>query len=352
MRGLLKSVYQEIYQVLPPRGKVLASDLVFSLTGKPHVYFDHGVHPAQRLRRGAVVFSVDFELAWAWRYARKLSNDCVVIGMRERHQVPQILDRMEEYGVPATWATVGHLFLERCERAANGSAHPDMSRPEHFRNAHWEFTEGDWYQHDPCSDVRRAPAWYAADLIEKILASTVKHEMASHGFSHVGFGSYCPAEVASAELQASIDAMESFGVTPRTFVFPGNEAGHYGLLAHKGFHIVRSFPVNWAEISLPLKSEEGLWQVHDSVAVDLEWNGSNLEKRLFQLKKYVDKAAEHRLAAHIWFHPSLPPDQTQEVLFPLFRYCAEQREKGNVDVLTMAQLVEATEDAKVRQIGI
>jgi len=349
MRSVLKSVYETLYQILPPRGKAISSDLVFALTSKPYVYFESDAHPAQRLTRGAVTFSVDFELAWAWRFARRLSEDCVTIGMRERHQVPRILERMEEYGLESTWAIVGHLFLEKCSRGKDGLAHPEMSRLGHFKNAHWEFKEGDWYQHDPCSDAHNAPAWYAPDLIEKILTSNVDHEIASHGFSHAGFGSYCSAQVAEAELQASLDAMRSFGVTPQTFVFPGNEAGHYGLLADKRFRIVRAFPVNWAEISLPVQREEGLWHVHDSIAVDLEGSGWDLRARLLRLMKYVDRAAERRLAAHIWFHPSLPPDQMQEVLFPLFRYCAEQREKGNIDILTMAQLVKATKAATVSE---
>jgi hypothetical protein len=37
------------------------------------------------------------------------------------------------------------------------------------------------------------------------------------------------------------------------------------------------------------------------------------------------------------------------LLFPLFRYCAEQREKGLVDVLTNDQLIDATEAALTKE---
>ena len=343
IRQLLKTTYESVYSLLPQKGKVAASQVVFRLTKRPNVYYGPKVHPVSCLQRGAVAFSIDFELAWAWQYAKNKRESCISIGLREREQVPLILGKFDEYGIPATWATVGHLFLRSCERGRDGLAHPEMPRLPHLENEYWRFNTGDWFQHDPCTDFQKDPAWYAPDLIEKILASHGEHEIACHGFSHAGFGAYCPPEVAEAEIDASISAMKTFGVRPSTWVFPGNDEGHFGLLAAKGFRIVRAFPKSWAEISLPIKGTDGIWRVHDSTAVDLEGQGWNFEERLQRLKKYVDKAAETRLSAHIWFHPSLPADQMNSLLFPLLRYCADLREKGLIDIFTMEQLVKATE---------
>jgi len=53
------------------------------------------------------------------------------------------------------------------------------------------------------------------------------------------------------------------------------------------------------------------------------------------MKRIVDTAAQQKLAAHIWMHPSLSDKQMTMVLAPLLRYCADQRDKGLIEVLTM-----------------
>ena len=311
--------------------------------GRPRIYYNSLKHPQQRLRRGAVTFSLDFEMAWAFQYSKVSGPRCVELGLRERQQVPKIL------ALPATWATVGHLFLSSCSRDGKGLAHAGMPRIPHFETRNWVFGLGDWYQHDPCTDVRRDPAWYAPDLVEAIVSARVGHELASHTFSHAGFGSYCPAEVAGAELDNSIEAMKPYGVRPTTLVFPGNDIGWLDVVAAKGFRIVRAFPHPTAEISLPMRIDNDLWGVHSSTIVDGGTGAANLERRLFILKTYVDKAVASNLAAHFWFHPSLTLPRLHALLFPLVEYCAKLREQGSIDILTMEGLVNETESALLKQ---
>jgi hypothetical protein len=256
---------------------------------------------------------------------------------------------MDEYNIPATWATVGHLFLERCERGENGLAHPEMVRLPHFETEYWKFTSGDWYQHDPCTDCKRDPAWYAPDLIRLIIDAKAKHEIGCHSFSHGGFGPYCSHDVALGKIDACVEAMKPFGITPKTWVFPGNDVGNFAALAQRGFRNVRAFPEKLAEISLPFRRSDGMWAIFDSSPIDLQGDGWNLNERLLRLQKFVDKAIETKLAAHIWFHPSLLPDQMNGLLFPLLAYCNAQREKGLLDVFTMDQLVDETEAALKRE---
>lgn len=339
----LKTSRERVYNMLPQWAKVISSEMVTWLSNRPYVYHDPGVHPSNGLTRGAVSFSVDFELAWAWVYAKgKSVDEAIQIGLRERAQVPLILAKMDEYAIPATWATVGHLFLERCERDAHGRAHPDMVRLPHFENAYWQFTSGDWYQYDPCTDYKTDPAWYAPDLIRQIIAANVQHEIGAHSFSHGGFGPYCTNEIAEAKIEAVLEAMRPYGIVPKTWVFPGNDVGNFEAIAKKGFRNVRSFPEKLAEISLPIRRADGMWDIFESTTIDLEGAGWNLNERLARLKRFVDKAASTKLAAHIWFHPSLPTEQMHGLLFPLLKYCAAQRAQGLIDVLTLDGLVDAT----------
>src|SRR2546430_15194940 len=76
---------------------------------------------------GAASISADFELAWAWReWGTTRAEE---VGLRERANVPVILELLDHLDIPITWATVGHLFLESCTDDNGGPNHPGMPRP-------------------------------------------------------------------------------------------------------------------------------------------------------------------------------------------------------------------------------
>jgi hypothetical protein len=350
MNGRSAARLKAAYATLPGPARRIGAFADYLLSRQPRVLHNPDVHPADRLVRGSLTVSLDFELAWAWQYSRRMNGDIVARGLHERQQVPKIIHLFDQYGIPATWATVGHLFLERCERGADGRAHADMPRLRHFETPLWVFSSGDYYQFDPCTDVRRDPAWYAPDLVGLILASRVNHEVACHGFSHAGFGDYCPPEVAAAELDACARAMAPYGLKPTTMVFPRHDGGNFATLAQKGVHIVRSFPYPSANISLPIMRGDGMWGVHVSTGLDRgeQWTAG---QRLNRLKKFVDTAAKERLNAHVWLHPSLSDEQFHDALEPLVRYAADLRDRGILDILTMKDLVKMSELAMARKTG-
>ncbi len=348
LKSLMTVAYRRLHFILPRPVAEKVSDCVYVLTRKPYVYFNAALQPENRLEKGVVVISLDMELAWAWQYGRTMRQDARSLGMRERKQVPILLSLFDEFEIPATWAIVGHLFLQSCSRDAGGLAHSEMPRSDHFKRRYWQFTTGDWYQHDPCSNATSDPLWYAPDLVEAIIAARSKHELGCHGFSHLGLQD-CPPDVAAAELDACLLAARPYGVRLSTFVFPGNESGNFELLRRKGFRSVRTYPVPWAEISLPMLCHDGLWHVHTSLSLEDGFDSSSCRKHLLKLLRCVDTAAQTRLAAHFWFHPSLSPVQIQYVLWPLVRYCAQERAAGRIDVLTIDQLVNKTEQALFRE---
>src|SRR5215470_3224425 len=189
-----------------------ALSAVFAAKGN----FQHGLKPEPRTfdgitiapfkgdARAAVTLSADFELSWAFRH--HATTEVLAKARQERENTPALLQLLDEYAFPITFATVGHLVLEHCTRDSRGLAHPDMPRPVH--NHLWA---GDWYLHDPCTDYRRDPLWYAPDLLERILARPVRHEAGTHSFSHIDFSADgTDPRLVSRELEASAAAMEPF----------------------------------------------------------------------------------------------------------------------------------------------
>ena len=202
------------------------------------------------LDRGAFVVSIDTELAWGEAHKR----DGSVAGHhfeREREVVEGILDVFARYDISATWAVVGHLFLDRCE------GHPDLPGPA------YDWLDGDWLDIDPCADVDAAPWYYGRDIVERLTACPVHQEVGSHSFSHVIVDDPgCSADVFAAELTAARQVAEPLGVELRSFVYPRNAIAHLDTLRAAGFTSYRG--------GRPAKPFAGLsgWQRKAALLVD------------------------------------------------------------------------------------
>lgn len=331
---MLRKIYNNFRNKLNDKQKIRLSKIVFSLTDKP--FYD----PSNKieLEKGQIIISADFELAWAWRYSKRKVNP-IEMAKRERENVPLILNKLNELEIPITWATVGHLFLDKCE-CKNGKAHFDMPRPNYFENEHWKFDSGDWFDIDPCADYKRNPEFYAPDLIEMILKSKVNHEIACHSFSHIDYSDTVSSdEVVESDLKACEEAAKKFGLKLKSFVFPGNFHGHFNLLEKYGYEVIRYKSNEYKEIGYPEPISEKMIAIHDSLAFDLAEDGWDYNYLLWKLKKYVQKAIEKKAIVHFWFHPSVSIEEINTLIFPTLSFISEQREKGKIDFKCMQDLI-------------
>jgi peptidoglycan/xylan/chitin deacetylase (PgdA/CDA1 family) len=344
MKNKLAPYLKAAWSRLPAPARKAVAGIERQIASTPSTYYDPAVHPA-RLERGAIVISFDFEMAWGWQHQLPPSIDFVRMGLWERAQIPGILKALDGHAIPTTWFTVGHLFLDRCACGRDGRAHPDMVRLAPGTYESYRFDSGDWYQNDPCTDVHRDPAWYAPDLVEMILKSSVVHEIGCHTFSHAYLGPPCSDIVAESELNASINAMARFGMKPESFSFPRESEGNFESIARAGFSIVRASTGRRAILSLPVLRRDGVWAVHASTTIDrgARWS---LEERLARLKKFADAAVRERLAFHMFLHPSLSAEELNSIFVPFLAYCADQREHGLLDVVTVRDLVRLTQERK------
>ncbi len=331
---MIKKIYNQIRSSLPQKYQIELSKFVFRITDKPFFVNDENYD----LKKGIVVVSADFELAWAWRYSKKKIN-ISEIAERERNNFHIIINRLNELDIPITWATVGHLFLDSCKRE-NGKAHWDMYRPNYFENEYWKYKYGDWFDIDPCGNYKSDPGFYAPDLIEIILNSKTNHEIACHSFSHCDFSernSY--SKLIDAELSECRKSMDKFGIRPVSFVFPGNLYGSFDHLKKAGFKIIRYKANDSKELGYPEILKNGLMAIHDSIALDVYEDGWDNNYLLWKYKKYIDKAIDKKAICHFWFHPSLQYKQLEEYFLPILNYIHSQRENGKLEVLTMEQLI-------------
>ena len=337
----MRDLYQKVRDAMPKPVQSAMSRMVYALTSKPYVRKDN-LDLQQKFPgtfTGGMVISADFELAWAWRFAKQ-TNDPFRQGIEKARQArenfPVLIKLCETFGIPVTWATVGALFLKQ----TNKETFEPMTRIPHFENVNWRFDQGDWYDGIPRTSWEKAKEWYAPDLIESLLSSGVNHEIGCHTFSHIDFtDNHCPAQVAEDEIRACIEAAKPYGIKLESFVFPGGTLGNFSILKKHGIQIYRKSM--GYDLGYPFIDETGLIVTDRGECLegreDHGWSDQYILKRF---KKNIDKAIKTGTIVHFWFHPSMNPHPLQRLLPELFKYAAEKREKGQLWLGTMKQILD------------
>lgn len=174
---------------------------------------------------GAVVVSLDTELAWGY-HPSTVSSHISADGSRERANIQMLLNTFEALEAPATWAIVGHLFLETCD-----GMHANMERP-------MLDSDKDWYESDPGTSMKEDPLRYGADIVDAIIQSPVEHEIGTHTFSHIPCEA-CGPEVLRSELRECRGLARDVGHELTSIVYPRNRVGHREVLLEEGITIYR-----------------------------------------------------------------------------------------------------------------
>ena len=300
------------------------------------------------LDRPVFIISLDVELLWGMIHENaKSAKSCINLLISDpqngRGAIAFLLSVFEKYSIPATWAIVGHLFLDSCE-GKEGVAHKDMPRPKE-----------DWYSVDPCTDIHSDPLYYGSDIIEKVLSSPIGHDIGYHSFSHPTF-TECRREVAQAEVETGVKLAQGFGIILKSFIFPQNQVAHVDILKENGFQIYRgatqrhwdstqSFPKRKLSggidkiIASPVVPlwEDGIWQIPGSMLFyDPQIPSSLLPRARFGM----ERAIWENKVLHIFLHPHnlLAQPSLGKILDNFLSTVAKKRDEGKLQVMTMAGL--------------
>ncbi len=310
------------------------------------------------LQRGVFILSLDTELAWGSAHGGNLPQREALF-QQTRNCIGRLLKLLEEYQIQATWALVGHLFLEHCQ-PVNGVKHPEIVRPQ------YPWFPDDWFLPDPCSRLEDAPIWYGSDIVQQIINCKVNQEIGCHTFSHVRIGEPgCSRECFASELSACRAEAEKLGLNLQSFVFPRNSVGHLDVLSDAGFLAYRGVSPSLFErlpgiarrvcrqlghflpltppVALP-KRENGLWNLPASYFYPSTyqwWKRIFGISRLYKVKLGLRKAARKPAVFHLWFHPfnlASQPDKFMSELENIFAEVCRYRNAGRLENLTMGEL--------------
>lgn len=312
------------------------------------------------LDKGVFMLSLDTELAWGSAHGKNLNNRMVLF-QKSRYAIDRLLELLEKYEIQATWAIVGHLFLDQCS-LTNGAKHPEILRP------HYGWYENDWFFPDPCTNIDESPEWYGKDIVDKIIGCSVKQEIGCHTFSHIRVGEPgCSKECFASELRACQVEATKFGTTLDSFVFPRNEIGHIDVLHDAGFKSFRGVAPDWYQdfpgimpriirrvmsylpvpppIVLP-ESIDGIWNFPASLfyPVDPKWHRAIFkDTQVKRAKQGLRRAIKKRGIFHMWFHPfnlAADPEQLLQGLETIFKAVSTYRSSHELENLTMGALAQ------------
>ena len=333
-------------KMVTDRFRAYLSKLNFILKRNPKVIKCKDIRASKYIPepyRAVFILSADFELAWAWRYAKTLENpreQAKNLAGISRRNIPKILELCNKYNIPITWATVGHLLLEKCNK--NGKlAHSHLRRLPYHENRYWRFNKGDWFQDDPANNCHASPEWYAPDLVREIMSTSVRHEIACHTFSHIDCrDGICPPEVFEDEINECLKIAKEWGIEMKSFVHPGDTIGNLKLLRDLGF---TSYRINYGNVlSFPRKDKYGLWELQGTaeLAYRKEWS---IDYHIWRYKKIVDRAIRYSRLCHFWFHPSCD-ERVIDLIFPyFFEYINSLNNKGLLLITTTGDYIDYIE---------
>ena len=165
---------------------------------------------------GKLIISLDFELMWGVRDKKTTSTyGKNILGVWEA--LPKMLEAFNEYGIRATFATVGFLFAKNKEELIN---YFPKNKPAYLDenvspyNGYFDFInnneENDRYH-------------FASSLIDKILEYP-QHEVTTHTFSHY----YCLESGQTKQnfrddIIAAKEIAKEKGLSVESLVFPRNQ---------------------------------------------------------------------------------------------------------------------------------
>ena len=280
-------------------------------------------------RGGRLVISLDFELYWGVRHRPSVRQYFPnLVGARTA--IPALLDLFSEYGIHATWATVGFLFCDQTSTLLKFA--PSHHRPEYANRILSPYNDL-----PPEGATETSESVFFAPSLIRLIANTAHQEVATHSFSHY----YClekgqDIEAFRQDLLAARAAAHALGLELRSMVFPKNQCNDEFLriCTEAGIISYRSNPPSWLyraaanneqgyvkrlgrllDTYLPLGSPNCYPAPVRSGDLPINLRGSRFLRpysplfrmfeplRLHRIKRDLTEAARKGLFYHLWWHP-------------------------------------------------
>lgn len=282
------------------------------------------------LGAGVFVVSLDFELYWGVRDKKSIESYSEnLLGVRKA--VPAILELFHQFGIHATWATVGFLFFSSREELLNSLP---VIKPD-YRIAN--YSPYQYLSENPLGSTEREDPYHFAPSLIKLIRSYPHQRIGSHTFSHY----YCleegqTVESFQADLDAAIQIAKRHQLKLESIVFPRNQCNSEYLKVCRalGIQSFRGNALSWLYRASPedhislirrgIRLLDAYMNLSGHHCYALQRLGGRLPinipssrflrpfskkfsylepLRLRRIQKDMEFAAKNGLMYHLWWHP-------------------------------------------------
>jgi peptidoglycan/xylan/chitin deacetylase (PgdA/CDA1 family) len=283
---------------------------------------------------GTFILSLDTEIAWGTdmrdmgKYAHCFESYRVILR--------RLIDLLDTYNIPTTWAVVGQLMLKPTDKRSLIMASPGLDMIEWF---------------------------HAPYVVEWIRAAKTTHEIGTHTFSHIYTDDPATTQaVWEADLENCQTLHQQLDLPLRSIVYPRNQIKYldtlskYGIIAYRGIegnrrrerrgiahllHRALALPPPTYDLA-SCKVGDKLVNLPASqflLAYDGIRSRIPTASRVRQARLGMEQAAHKNQLYHLWFHPfNLGTSPRMfDALEQILRVASDMREQGKLQILTMEQ---------------
>ena len=310
------------------------------------------------VKKATFILSLDVEIAWGWLSFLQQREALFPLFRKTKPVMLRLLDLMDQYDIPSTWAIVGRLL----EEPGNKSEFASTSLKDYFPSLTNETVYGQKGIDEPNKSIVHFP-----ELLEEIQRRKVKHDIGTHTYNHT-FLQFLPEgsdELVKTDINAAVELFKNKKVeAPCSLIFPKNQMGYEQILYDAGIRIVRSpnverfrgYPkvlnrlLNKLDLFLPTggpavepeRHPSGLVLVPGSQIFRISNLGSRQHIPMANMVKKcirgIDRAVAEKKIYHLWFHPFNFAHREQEhfdALEKVFQHLNQLREQQSIEVLTL-----------------
>ena len=295
---------------------------------------------------GTFILSLDCEGKWGVADHLDAGNHATLTDARLRDAYRAIIDVLDRYKVPATFAFVGVFaepadrlrpllpLLEEMDKGAGGYLAPALADMRDGTQQGWH---GDW----------------ALDMVQ---GASSAHEIGLHGVTHVPWGN---VDAAFIDAEASLLGQLSNPTRQsRTFIYPRNKVGHVdrlGAMGIEGYRAAKQHSSRAAsllsEFALGDRPEPPCAPQGDQTVIpagyflNFKAGLRRFVPTAITVKRganMLDRAARDGGIVHYWLHPEnlAAAPATIDALEGIVRHAAQLRDAGACDILTQANYVD------------
>ncbi len=327
--------------------------------------FELGACVTDRFKTGLFIISLDFEMTWGL-----LGNDRLDDYAANIREAPRVVERLlqlfSDYGVKATWSTVGFLFYDSPAEIAELQTEPPGYQNQKLCPYHYMTRNG-----TPDQDHHFAPG-----AVQKIL-SYPGQEVGSHTFSHL----YCrepgiDLQAFRRDLELAAQAAQKHNLDLKSLVFPRNQwrGDFLPALAEAGMTCFRGNEQHWIYQATSRSDQHPLRRAlrlldsylnlsgHHSFGPDRcgavppydipasrflrPWSHRLAAFELLRLRR-ITRSMKHAAASgqayHLWWHPHNFGTRTEENLEFLKSICEEYRRLNHLHGFKSATMTEVAQ---------